>query len=1090
MIVEILTLGAINALIPLLIILILVAAAAGINRNFGIFGVLGTFAGLSPGRTATLSGKSALSSTKAQLRGKPLAAIGAWEVYTRRKQQQSRKKDTKRFLGEARAEVEEKRAERAARAAAAKSGGVEPVGFASVVGGVLGGETVKPVGFVKGSTGSLQSKQSTKPVGFGPSAAEEEKTKGALMVEKYGWNRYTAEYQFLERVYMSQQKRTFKGEFLRKTWSTPAHGRMEQLEKTIKKRDVMRKDLSRELANAKTDEEKKMIEKKYAKRYEIEIQNRIMPPSVDIKALGKAIGAKLTGKGDAELKWAFPALQQRREFRRGAKREYAEMMKRFDAYKKTVKDYEAARGVSSDNAVTDQQRQRMASFVSELLQKRGGITDLPKNPNVQKESDDLKSLREKFIDYSLGGPFKGKAEKAMEGIEWSVGQSLKPKLGERAKGVFVKPKEVPGKKTPQEMVQEKFEEKKEDIFTNILKEDSKSKITLPQEASAEQLFRTAVWQQFGVVLPENMTQEAAEKALTLSGTGLGVKTYVEDVTKARYKKSIPALKEDIDIFMRNYMKYKNSNRVLHSFYQILSWKSFMKIQDPASAKNPKPIAGSSLRSGIKGISVILPSYYTAQEERFLKKKLNEIRAMNERGETHRALEELDALKRPVSDIKKRREAPEGFGSNELNIKTLEKQIRANVSDAYQALKDTLAEDLGRSDVATFIYSPNLYPGQYPTGLGTLRGRAGQVARGVGGIRSAIANKPKWLGTPIQINASGVELHIGVGTDSKTDNRKLAEGLKPFVDIMKKYENVAYFRIATKDTMIRMSNEHDPNVGRSITVFIPGAIAEANPQLAPEIARDLENNFIQPAQSRGLTQSKGLSFVGANEEKNVRLDKEGYLSARWRTHPAPSGRTQRREDREQSAKNARDVINDKDYPERKKIFDQLESEFNGNTPPGSSGGGPGGGGGKVKSGRTGQPPTLTAGEAIEAEARRRKAYERMDKAKKEERIKQAEIRANEHEAYMKQRQKELDRASQETKGIGVKGAGPTEHGITPEAAQSIGPPKTGRGSSGDPFNYSNGWRGPGWYGNIPGRVAKAEGWSILIESEEEFRKYSS
>ncbi len=61
--IAILSLGAVNALIPIVIVLVLVVAAAGLNRGYSLFNFLGlsTFAGINPGGKGSLAGKSAFS---------------------------------------------------------------------------------------------------------------------------------------------------------------------------------------------------------------------------------------------------------------------------------------------------------------------------------------------------------------------------------------------------------------------------------------------------------------------------------------------------------------------------------------------------------------------------------------------------------------------------------------------------------------------------------------------------------------------------------------------------------------------------------------------------------------------------------------------------------------------------------------------------------------------------------------------------------------------------------------------------------------------------------------------------------------------
>ncbi len=67
----ILSLGAINALIPLLIVLILIVAAAGSTRGYSIFNFFGlaTLAGINPGGKASMVGKSGLSQLMAMVPG-------------------------------------------------------------------------------------------------------------------------------------------------------------------------------------------------------------------------------------------------------------------------------------------------------------------------------------------------------------------------------------------------------------------------------------------------------------------------------------------------------------------------------------------------------------------------------------------------------------------------------------------------------------------------------------------------------------------------------------------------------------------------------------------------------------------------------------------------------------------------------------------------------------------------------------------------------------------------------------------------------------------------------------------------------------
>ena len=71
MIAIILSLGAVNALIPLLIVLVLIVAAAGSTRGYSIFNFFGlaTLAGINPGGKASMVGKSGLSQLMAMIPG-------------------------------------------------------------------------------------------------------------------------------------------------------------------------------------------------------------------------------------------------------------------------------------------------------------------------------------------------------------------------------------------------------------------------------------------------------------------------------------------------------------------------------------------------------------------------------------------------------------------------------------------------------------------------------------------------------------------------------------------------------------------------------------------------------------------------------------------------------------------------------------------------------------------------------------------------------------------------------------------------------------------------------------------------------------
>lgn len=67
----ILSLGAVNALIPLLIVLVIIVAAAGSTRGYSIFNFFGlaTLAGINPGGKASMVGKSGLSQLMAMVSG-------------------------------------------------------------------------------------------------------------------------------------------------------------------------------------------------------------------------------------------------------------------------------------------------------------------------------------------------------------------------------------------------------------------------------------------------------------------------------------------------------------------------------------------------------------------------------------------------------------------------------------------------------------------------------------------------------------------------------------------------------------------------------------------------------------------------------------------------------------------------------------------------------------------------------------------------------------------------------------------------------------------------------------------------------------
>ena len=71
-----LSLGAINAMIPILIILILLVAAAGLNRGYSLFNFFGlsTLAGINPGGKASIAGKTGFNFAAAFIHG---AGIGA-----------------------------------------------------------------------------------------------------------------------------------------------------------------------------------------------------------------------------------------------------------------------------------------------------------------------------------------------------------------------------------------------------------------------------------------------------------------------------------------------------------------------------------------------------------------------------------------------------------------------------------------------------------------------------------------------------------------------------------------------------------------------------------------------------------------------------------------------------------------------------------------------------------------------------------------------------------------------------------------------------------------------------------------------------
>ncbi|MDE1850846.1 MAG: hypothetical protein KGH54_03575 [Candidatus Micrarchaeota archaeon] len=130
---------------------------------------------------------------------------------------------------------------------------------------------------------------------------------------------------------------------------------------------------------------------------------------------------------------------------------------------------------------------------------------------------------------------------------------------------------------------------------------------------------------------------------------------------------------------------------------------------------------------------------------------------------------------------------------------------------------------------------------------------------------------------------GWKIHIGLGFERPTTKQATIEGIHEFSDIIQNYSNRVLFKVGTFEKLVRLTNPANEQVGKGITIYVPGTEGAIMPWLIMEM-----RNFVDCNQGK-------LTFVGADQCTNFPIYRGGVISVRWASFFSPQGPMQKQLD---------------------------------------------------------------------------------------------------------------------------------------------------------------------------------------------------
>ncbi|MDE1828026.1 MAG: hypothetical protein KGH65_02610 [Candidatus Micrarchaeota archaeon] len=145
---------------------------------------------------------------------------------------------------------------------------------------------------------------------------------------------------------------------------------------------------------------------------------------------------------------------------------------------------------------------------------------------------------------------------------------------------------------------------------------------------------------------------------------------------------------------------------------------------------------------------------------------------------------------------------------------------------------------------------------------------------------------------------GWKIHVGLGFRAKGSKEETVDGLHEFTDIIQNYSNRVMFKVGTFEKLERLSNPNDEQVGKGITLYIPGIEGAILPWLIMEM-----RNFVDCNQDK-------LKFVPSDQCRNFPIYRGGVISMRWASFFSPQGAIQKQIDALERSAQAMCIIAEK------------------------------------------------------------------------------------------------------------------------------------------------------------------------------------